>query len=132
MPPSAATREDAQGPCGDPIVTDADAALGRPHAMGPPFVQRLRQRHGAEAARLHDVREDAAHLLRHNIAATQLFHRALAFHEDGDAPFPGVLLMDPLGPDRDTDHVGSGEQRPLRGDLRRGHAIEGHRSPLPL
>src|SRR5437016_587566 len=35
--PSAATREDAQGPCGDPIVTDADAALGRPHAMGPPF-----------------------------------------------------------------------------------------------
>src|SRR5438874_4229086 len=96
--PSAATREDAQGPRRNPIVTDTDAALGRPHAMGPPFLHRLRQRHGAEAARLHDVREDAAHLLRHNIAATQLFHRALAFHEDGDAPFPGVLLMDPLGP----------------------------------
>src|SRR5438046_9656946 len=94
-----------QGPRRDPVVANAPSPRGGTNPMRPVLVHALHERDGHEAARLHDVGEDAVDLFRDHIVMPEFVLRPFAFDERDDAAFVRVVAMDDLAPDGDTHDV---------------------------
>src|SRR6266542_5267744 len=119
------SRDDAEGPCRDPIVADADAAGGGP----PPVRPRLER---LDATRLDDVRLHRFDRLRNEIVRPELRPRDLSLHENDDARLVRPTAADDLIGDAHADNVPLPEQPRLMDprDALPGHAPIGWRSSL--